>query len=156
MRLHHFKYFYGSLLFIFAWQHFFLPSGAQCRAAMEILLVLLKCRLDEYRHRGMSAQWMSAPWNRLGGSRLMSAPSPVPFIHSMLCTLLWVANVPCKFLLSAAIFIGSYHFEPVPSLRSSTYVRLGLPLPRLPSSLPSIVASRVSECPDVFLIMWPA
>ena len=116
----------------------------QVWAVMEILLVLLKCRLGEYRHRGMSAQWMSAPWNRLGGSRLMLAPSPVPFIHSVLRPLLWVANLPCKFRLSAAIFIWSYRFEPVKSLRSSTYVRLGLPLPRLPSRLPSIVVSRVS------------
>ena len=46
-------------------------------------------------------------------------------------------------LHSAAIFIWSYRFEPVQSLRSSTQVRLGLPLPCLPSRLPSIVLRRV-------------
>ena len=43
------------------------------------------------------------------------------FIHSLLCPLLWVANDPCKsllsvILLSAAVFIWSYRFEPVQSL----------------------------------------
>ena len=64
----------------------------------------------------------------------------LPIHHSVLRPLLWVANVPCKFLLSAAIFIWLYRFKPVESLRSSTHVRLGLPLPRLPASLPSIVS----------------
>ena len=67
------------------------------------------------------------------------------FIHSALRPLLWVANVPCKRLVSAALFIWSYHFEPVQYLRSSTHVRLGLPLPRLHSCLHSIVLSRVGE-----------
>ena len=66
------------------------------------------------------------------------------FFHSLLHPLLWVANVPCKSLLSAALFIWSYRLEPVQSPRSSTHVRLGLPLPYLPSSFPFIVVSRVS------------
>ena len=53
-------------------------------------------------------------------------------IHRVLRPLLWVANVPCKHLVSAALFICSYRLEPVQSLRSSTHVRLGLPLPLLP------------------------
>ena len=77
----------------------------------------------------------------------------IAFINSVLRPLLWVANVPCKSLLSAALFIWSYRFEPVNSLRSSNHVRPGLPLPRLTSSLPSIVLRRVSQCPDVFLII---
>ena len=64
--------------------------------------------------------------------------------HSVLHPLLLVANVPCKFRFSAALFIRSYRLEPVHSIISSTHVRLGFPLPRLPSSLPSIVVSRVS------------
>ena len=58
------------------------------------------------------------------------------FIHSVLRPLLWVANVPCKSHLSAALFIWSYRFEPVQSFRSSNNVRLGLPLPHcLPVSV---------------------
>ena len=64
--------------------------------------------------------------------------------HSVLRPLLCVANVPCKSLLSAALFIGSYRIDPVQSHRSAIHVRLGLALPRLPSILPSIVVSRVS------------
>ena len=57
------------------------------------------------------------------------------FIHWVLRPLLWVANVPCKRPVSAALFICLYRLEPVQSLRSSTHVRLGLPLPLLPFSL---------------------
>ncbi len=77
-------------------------------------------------------------------------------IYSLLRPLVCLANVPRESLFSATLFIMSYRFEPVQSLKSSTHVRLGLPLPRLPSSLPSIVLSRVSQSPDVFRIMWPA
>ena len=55
-----------------------------------------------------------------------------------------VTNAPCKSLFSTALFIWSYRLESVQSLRSSTHVHLGLPLPRLPCSFPSIVASWVS------------
>ena len=44
----------------------------------------------------------------------------------------------------------------VVSFRSSTHVRLGFPLPHLPCSIPVIVLIRISQRPDVFLIMWPA
>ena len=57
------------------------------------------------------------------------------FIHLLMRPLLWVVNVPCKSLLSAAVFIWSYRFEPAQSLISSTHVRLGLPLPHLPCRL---------------------
>ena len=40
----------------------------------------------------------------------------IMFIHSLLRPLLWIANVRCKSLLSAALFIWSYRFEPVLSL----------------------------------------
>ena len=67
--------------------------------------------------------------------------------HSLLHPLMWAANkMSQESLLSAVLFIWSYNFEPVQSLISSTHV------PRLPSRLPSIVVSRVSQCPDVFLI----
>ena len=39
------------------------------------LLILLVCLSSEYRRRGMSSDWMSAPWNRLGGSRLSECRS---------------------------------------------------------------------------------
>ena len=70
--------------------------------------------------------------------------------HS-LSPLLWVAHVPCKRLVSAALFIWSYHLEPVQSPRSSNHVRLGLPLPRLPFSLPSIIVSRVSILVNAYM-----
>ena len=53
----------------------------------------------------------------------------LPISHSVLRPLLWVANVPRKRLVSAALFIWSYRLAPVQSLRSSTHVRLGLHLP---------------------------
>ena len=59
------------------------------------------------------------------------------------CGGLQMSHVSLSFPLSA-LLIWSYLFEPVQSLRLSTHVRLGLPLPRLPSSRPSIVVSRVS------------
>ena len=65
-------------------------------------------------------------------------------IASMYSALLWVAIFPRKFRFSTALFIWSYRLNPVQYLISSTHIRLGLPLPRLPSSLPSIVVSRVS------------
>ena len=43
------------------------------------------------------------------------------------------STVPFKFLFSTALFIWSYRFEPVQSIRSSNHVRLGLRFPRLPS-----------------------
>ena len=65
----------------------------------------------------------------------------------------WVENI-----FSAALFIWSYRFVTVQSIRLSTHphVRLGLPLPSLPSSISSIVLSGVSQCPGAFLIAWPA
>ena len=51
---------------------------------------------------------------------------------------MWV--VPCKSLISAALVV-SFRASPV---ILSIHVRIGLPLPRLPSSRPSIVLSRVS------------
>ena len=64
------------------------------------------------------------------------------FIHCLFAS----TAVGCKrkCLFTAVLYFWSYHVEPVQCLRSSTHVRLGLPLPRLPSSLPSIVPSRVS------------
>ena len=49
--------------------------------------------------------------------------------QSVLRPLMWVANVPCKFLLSTALFIWSCRFVPVQSLRSSIHVRTCLPPP---------------------------
>ena len=42
----------------------------------------------------------------------------------------------CKVLLSAALFMWLYCFEPVQSLRSLTHVCLGLHFPHLPCSVP--------------------
>ena len=60
------------------------------------------------------------------------------FIHSVLRPLLGVANVPCK----PALFIWSYRFEPVQSLRSSTHVRLDPSLPRLPSISEKLISGK--------------
>ena len=49
----------------------------------------------------------------------------------------------------------SFQLLPLSGRTTSSHVRLGLPLPHLPSSLPSIVVSRVSYYPDMFLIMSP-
>ena len=54
-------------------------------------------------------------------------------VHSFIGVfLLWVENVPCKCLFSATLFIWSCRFVPVQSSKSSSHVRRGLPLPRLP------------------------
>ena len=44
------------------------------------------------------------------------------FIHSVLRPLVWVGNVPCKRLVSAALLFGRIVFKPVQSLRSSTWL----------------------------------
>ena len=59
------------------------------------------------------------------------------FIHSLLRPLLWVANIPCKSIFSAAICIWSHRFEPQSSL-----------LDRRPMFVFLV-------CLPVFLIMWP-
>ena len=71
----------------------------------------------------------------------------IPFecIHSLLHPLLLVANVPCRPLgLSFQMLFYLVLSIRAKSLRSPTLVRLGLPHPRLSSSLPSIVLSRVT------------
>ena len=55
-----------------------------------------------------------------------------------------VDTYACKRFVSAAHFICSYRLELVQSLRSSTHVRIRIPLPLLRFSLPAMVVSRVS------------
>ena len=77
-------------------------------------------------------------------------------IQSLLSLLLWVANGPCESIFSAALFIWSYRFEPVPPLRLlTTHVRLGTPLflVCLPVFLLSFSAEYHNALINVFLIM---